>query len=162
MLSDDACLTLSDDSAPPALGYYRGVLRNSSLEPKAPALCPELSLFSVNRRAPNRQQAPALVKWSWRPFWGCRRYDKSRPVAFPRRVGAPSKQVRDETAVDEPSLARAGRTRGARCLRLWSCVVAGGPIVCRYLWCGVRNDNYRGDTTFFVKDGARRRDSRLA
>src|SRR5215831_17244485 len=81
--------------------------------------------LSVYRQAPNRQQAPALVKWSWRPFWGCRRYDKSRPVAFPRRVGAPSKQVRDETAVDEPSLARAGRTRGARCLRLWSCVVAG-------------------------------------
>src|SRR5262249_25806715 len=81
MLSDDACLTLSDDSASHALGYYRGVLRNSSLEPKAPALCPGLSLFSVNRRAPNRQQAPALVKWSWRPFWGCRRYDKSRPVA---------------------------------------------------------------------------------
>ena len=77
MLSDDACLTLSDDSASHALGYYRGVLRNSSLEPKAPALCPGLSLFSVNRRAPNRQQAPALVKWSWRPFWGCRRYDES-------------------------------------------------------------------------------------
>src|SRR5215471_11441874 len=88
MLSDDACLTLSDDSASHALGYYRGVLRNSSLEPKAPALCPGLSLFSVNRRAPNRQQAPALVKWSWRPFWGCRRYDKSRPVASLRRVGA--------------------------------------------------------------------------
>src|SRR6516162_2747450 len=62
-------------------------------KPKAPALCPGLSLFSVNRfsvnrRAPNRPQAPALVKWSWRPFWGCRRYDKSRPVASPRRVGA--------------------------------------------------------------------------
>ena len=27
------------------------------------------------------RQAPALVKWSWRPFWGCRRCDKSRPVA---------------------------------------------------------------------------------
>src|SRR5215831_13057137 len=37
--------------------------------------------LSVYRQAPNRQQAPALVKWSWRPFWGCRRYDKSRPVA---------------------------------------------------------------------------------
>src|SRR5215831_16096597 len=38
-------------------------------------------LLSTYLRAPNRQQAPALVKWSWRPFWGCRRYDKSRPVA---------------------------------------------------------------------------------
>ena len=27
-------------------------------------------------------RAAALIKWSWRPFWGCRRYDKSRPVAF--------------------------------------------------------------------------------
>src|SRR5262249_38348824 len=36
---------------------------------------------------PNRRQAPALVKWSWRPFWGCRRCGKSRPVA-PWRVGA--------------------------------------------------------------------------
>jgi hypothetical protein len=34
------------------------------------------------------RQAPALVKWSWRPFWGCRRCDKSRPVATHRRVGA--------------------------------------------------------------------------
>src|SRR5262249_58479865 len=33
-------------------------------------------------------QAAALVQWSWRPFWGCRRYDKSRPVASLRRVGA--------------------------------------------------------------------------
>ena len=134
-----------------ALGYYRGVPKSSSLEPKAPALCPGLSLFSVNRRAPNRQQAPALVKWSWRPFWGCRRYDKSRPVAFPRRVGAPSKQVRDETAVDEPSLARAGRTRGARCLRLWSCVGAGSLLICRHLCSRQRSNDYRSDTTFAMK-----------
>jgi hypothetical protein len=49
---------------------------------------PGLSLFSVNRRAPNRGQPPALVKWSWRPFWGCRRCDKSRPVACLWGVGA--------------------------------------------------------------------------
>jgi hypothetical protein len=28
---------------------------------------------------------------------------------------------------------------------------AGG----RYLWCGVRSDNYRGDTTFAVRDDPR-------
>src|SRR5262249_14769894 len=34
-------------------------------------------LLSTYLRAPNHSQAPALVKWSWRPFWGCRRYDES-------------------------------------------------------------------------------------
>jgi hypothetical protein len=30
-----------------------------------------------------------LVKWSWRPFWGCRRYGKSRPpVRVPGGRGA--------------------------------------------------------------------------
>src|SRR5262249_6502629 len=47
-----------------------------------------------------------------------------RPVAStngPRRF---KNKVRDETAVDGPSL-RTGRARVAGCLRLWSCVVAG-------------------------------------
>jgi hypothetical protein len=29
---------------------------------------------------------------------------------------------------------------------LWSCGGAGRPVVRRYLWRGLRNDNYRGDT----------------
>src|SRR5262245_8672169 len=36
--------------------------------------------LSLHRRAPNRQQAPTLVKWSRRPFWGCRRCGKPRPA----------------------------------------------------------------------------------
>src|SRR5262245_24491611 len=40
---------------------------------------PGLSLSLCGWRAPNRRQAPALVKRSWRPFWGCRRRGKSRP-----------------------------------------------------------------------------------
>ena len=36
-----------------------------------------------------KRQAAALVKWSWRPFSGCRRYGKSRPARFesPRGSG---------------------------------------------------------------------------
>src|SRR5262245_30131868 len=33
------------------------------------------------------RQPPALVKWSWRPFWGCRRCDKSRPAGSSPRAG---------------------------------------------------------------------------
>jgi hypothetical protein len=46
--------------------------------------------FPVHRRTLNRLQAPALVKWSWRPFWGCRRYDKSRPVTT---TGGPGRSL---------------------------------------------------------------------
>src|SRR5262249_62154026 len=50
---------------------------------------PGAFFVSVYRRAPNRRQAPSLVKWSWRPFWGCRRCDKSRPpVRVPGGRGA--------------------------------------------------------------------------
>src|SRR5262245_31370008 len=52
-------------------------------KPRSP--CPGLFFYSWHRTS---DKAPALVQWSWRPFWGCRRYDKSRPVASLRRVGA--------------------------------------------------------------------------
>src|SRR6516162_2491587 len=57
-------------------------------QPKAPGAAPGLSFTLCVSADRTGRQAPALVKWSRRPFWGCRRCDKSRPVATHRRVGA--------------------------------------------------------------------------
>ena len=57
-------------------------------QPKAPGAAPGLSFTLCVSADRTGRQAPALVKWSRQPFWGCRRCDKSRPVATHRRVGA--------------------------------------------------------------------------
>ena len=82
---------------------------------------------------------------------------------IPRRVGAPPKEVRNEKyPVDGPTGAGAGHALGAGCAWLWSCGGAGRPGVRRYLWRGVRSDNYRGDKKLAVRDNRGARDPRLA
>src|SRR5215469_16581886 len=80
------------------------------------------------------------------------------------RVGAPPKWVRNEKyPADGPADAGAGHALGTGCAWLWSCGNAGRPVVRRYLWRGLRSDNFRSDTTFAVRSsGARSLGSRSA
>jgi hypothetical protein len=48
---------------------------------------PSVTTYAGSSNAPNQAAGHALVKWSWRPFWGCRRCGKSLPVGTHRRVG---------------------------------------------------------------------------
>src|SRR5262245_13843974 len=60
--------------------------------------------------------------------------------------------MRDEKyPVDGPAAAGAGHALGAGCAWLWSCGGAWRPVVRRYLWRGLRSDNYRSDTTIAVR-----------
>ena len=62
-----------------------------------------------------------------------------------------------------PTGAGVAHALGAGCAWLWSCGGARRPVVRRYLWRGLRSDNYRSDTTFAVRSsGARGLGSRSA
>src|SRR5262245_2718147 len=61
-----------------------------------------------------------------------------------------------------PRGAGAGRALGAGFAWLWSCGGAGRPVVRRYLWRGLRSDNYRGDTAFAVTSSGARKSRSLS
>src|SRR6516162_11819160 len=70
--------------------------------------------------------------------------------------GGGSKVRNEKYPVDGPAGAGAGHALGAGGAWLWSCGGAGRLVVRRYLWRGLRTDNYRSDTTFAVRSWARR------
>jgi hypothetical protein len=70
---------------------------------------PGAFFVSLCWRAPNRQQARELVKWSWRPFWGRRRFWKDLRalthhsfICFRADQSAGEKERQDRVQGDQP------------------------------------------------------------
>src|SRR5262249_14163725 len=68
-----------------------------------------------------------------------------RPVRWIKLAICAAHQVRDESTLDGPRRAGAGRALGTGCAWLWSCGGTGRSLVRRYLWRGLCRDNYRSD-----------------
>src|SRR5262249_23928402 len=95
--------------------------------------------------------APCGFRFRWGWTWISLREPADRAFSRePAELRAWAGSCSDESALDRPKFSGASRTGGTRRLRVRSRVGTWRPLVCHYLCCRQRSDNYRGETAFVL------------